>query len=280
MKHNRSTHFDFRATSIPANPVGRDFIVGDLHGRLGALNDLLAGVCFEPEKDRLFSTGNLVSHGEDSLGCLRLLKQAWFFPVRGSTDAMLCAYLLGSQAEWHDAADFLHNGGKWIKQVPSDEKTEISDLAWLLLDLPTLLQVEHPAGNFQVVHASLPAPTPDQSDALLLPSYGERALWNRAPAVEALHAVAAEGENPFIEQADNKKCCIATEWLTSTTPWQDGRPLTYAGHVCSGHKRVLHQSMLLIDGGARDIGREPDAHLVLLEHAATMSRLNQLAPRK
>lgn len=44
---------------VPPNPHGRDFVVGDLHGYLGALQDALARAGFDPGRDRLFSTGDL-----------------------------------------------------------------------------------------------------------------------------------------------------------------------------------------------------------------------------
>ncbi len=48
---------------VPPNRRGRDFVVGDLHGYLGALQDALARAGFDPGCDRLFSTGDLIDRG-------------------------------------------------------------------------------------------------------------------------------------------------------------------------------------------------------------------------
>ena len=78
---------------LPANTVGRDFIVGDLHGCLDLLHAELARLQFEPAKDRLFSVGDLADRGPDSMGCLRLLREPWFHAVRGNHEDMLIAYV-------------------------------------------------------------------------------------------------------------------------------------------------------------------------------------------
>lgn len=67
-----------------ANSLGRDFIVDDLHGCLDLLDIELDRVGFDPAVDRLFSVGDLIDRGPDSMGCLRLLNKPWFFAVRGN----------------------------------------------------------------------------------------------------------------------------------------------------------------------------------------------------
>src|SRR3546814_1255791 len=56
---------------LPSNDIGRDFIVGDLHGCLDLLQAELTRIEFDRSKDRLFSVGDLVDRGPDSMGCLR-----------------------------------------------------------------------------------------------------------------------------------------------------------------------------------------------------------------
>src|SRR3546814_1363745 len=69
---------------LPANTAGRDFIVGDLHGCLDLLQVELARIAFDPTRDRLFSVGDLTDRGPDSMGCLRLLREPWFYAVHGN----------------------------------------------------------------------------------------------------------------------------------------------------------------------------------------------------
>jgi serine/threonine protein phosphatase 1 len=74
-----------RIQRIAANSRGRDFVIGDLHGCLDQLQLKLALVSFAPERgDRLFAVGDLVDRGPDSLGCLNLLREPWFFSVLGN----------------------------------------------------------------------------------------------------------------------------------------------------------------------------------------------------
>lgn len=48
------------------NKVGRDFVVGDIHGCFGKLTDNLKQLNFNFDIDRLFCTGDLVDRGPES----------------------------------------------------------------------------------------------------------------------------------------------------------------------------------------------------------------------
>lgn len=47
------------------------YLIGDIHGCLDEFNALLEKVAFNPQKDQLWLTGDLVARGKDSLGVLR-----------------------------------------------------------------------------------------------------------------------------------------------------------------------------------------------------------------
>jgi len=49
------------------NNEGRDFVIGDLHGCYDELKDKLLDVNFNEEVDRVFSVGDLVDRGPESL---------------------------------------------------------------------------------------------------------------------------------------------------------------------------------------------------------------------
>jgi len=57
---------------LPTNTTGKDFVVGDLHGCYDLLESLLGAVSFDKSKDRLFSVGDLIDRGPNSLRCLRI----------------------------------------------------------------------------------------------------------------------------------------------------------------------------------------------------------------
>ncbi len=75
---------------LEKNDIGHDFIVGDIHGRLSALQKLLDKVCFDTDRDRLFCVGDMIDCGEDSMGVLKLAKNSpWFYTTIGNHEDML-----------------------------------------------------------------------------------------------------------------------------------------------------------------------------------------------
>lgn len=141
---------------LPANRLGRDFVVGDLHGCPTPLYRLLHKVKFDHETDRLISVGDLIDRGPSSVDTLRLLRQPWFYAVIGNHEAMLQSYLGTAHWKEHRGPDFLHNGGNWILGVPphSDVIPEIRELvSWL----PLVIEVGEGAARYRVVHAEIPS---------------------------------------------------------------------------------------------------------------------------
>ena len=48
------------------NTHGRDFVVGDIHGCFDLLQQALDEAAFNPDRDRLFSVGDLIDRGPQS----------------------------------------------------------------------------------------------------------------------------------------------------------------------------------------------------------------------
>ncbi|GAA0616652.1 metallophosphoesterase [Halomonas beimenensis] len=135
----------------PANPDGRDFFVGDLHGEYDLLMEALAGVDFAPERDRLFSVGDLIDRGPRSRDCLALALAPWFFGVRGNHEAMAQAAL----AEGGDAmALWVINGGGWACREPRQELRGL--LSSALRRLPYAREIEAAGRLIGLVHAEPP----------------------------------------------------------------------------------------------------------------------------
>jgi serine/threonine protein phosphatase 1 len=108
--------------ALPANSNGRDFVVGDLHGCFDLLDRLLDHARFDPACDRLFSVGDLVDRGPDSLRSLEFLDAPWFYAVKGNHEDLLLEffepYLASGQMDYWDeivTSDLWLNGGEWVE---------------------------------------------------------------------------------------------------------------------------------------------------------------------
>lgn len=147
--YTRIGHRIPKVRSLGQNRVGRDFVVGDLHGDWDTLARLLGAVEFANNKDRLFCTGNLTDWGTQSLECLHLLRQPWFFCARGQHDQALIEHL--RQPETHAAWD-----DTWLQQVAGDDREQFAG-TWLpLLEaLPYVVNVGTGLNQFHVVHGEI-----------------------------------------------------------------------------------------------------------------------------
>lgn len=98
---------------VEKNTKGRDFIVGDVHGHLQLLQDELNKVDFDEKADRLFSVGDLVDRGPQSLETLQLVYEPWFHMVCGNHEEMMLLVVLARQTPMH----WYSNGGGWADSV-------------------------------------------------------------------------------------------------------------------------------------------------------------------
>ncbi len=132
------------------------YAVGDLQGCFDPLRKLLDQVRFDPARDQLWSTGDLVNRGPQSLACLRFLRElgASARVVLGNHDLHLLAIAHGIK-----------------KPKKSDTLREILDAPDCaeLLDWLTRLPLFYrdPSGDYALVHAGLaPAWSIEQAQAL------------------------------------------------------------------------------------------------------------------
>lgn len=237
-----------RVAFVPFNETGRDFIVGDMHGCRRDLEVVLLGAGFNPNRgDRLFSTGDLVDRGPDSMGCLKLLRQPWFFSVLGNHEQML----VRAVATGDDDAIALcvSNGGSWALGLMLKKDPALLAYAKVLDKLPHILVVG-PGSPFRynIVHAALlksPANRLLYSDADLDRRLAgaddhaiERLIWSRTLADEAAVASLARREPQY----------------------RPGLSLTYCGHNPMPYP-IIYESHCHIDTGAGyegnvDVNRE------------------------
>lgn len=134
---------------IPANVEGRDFVVGDLHGCFDELGKLLKHVKFDPARDRLFSTGDLIDRGPKSADCLSLLSKKWFFSVLGNHEDLLLNKLKNLDAN-------KTNGSNPLSTEELKELKELSPYIPLVLKMPLVYEIKHLLlGNVYVVHSEI-----------------------------------------------------------------------------------------------------------------------------
>lgn len=260
---------------LPANTVGRDFIVGDLHGCLDLLHIELDRLAFDRAVDRLFSVGDLTDRGPDSMGCLRLLREPWFYAVRGNHEDMLLDHVsqvIEPYASSSASALFFRNGGGWICDLAGPSKSELyRELLPRVRALPYVITVGNGAKRFHVVHAELMTGAVEDAWFARLAGEGgprqiltDRQLTDRrlAQMTEAL----TWGRRVVRGVVDSQAHDVSTpagKVLVSHQPRHPGLSLTYVGHTPLT-TMILHASHLFIDRGA--YARTPGTRLQVVCH--------------
>ncbi len=242
--------------SYPANAHGTDFVVGDLHGHRGMLLDELERLGFDPTRDRLFCTGDLIDRGPDSFGTLKLILEPWFYWVRGNHEDELSVFLEYQYGAPGSEAAARETGQDWVYRLSEE------DLAYLraallpnIQDAPLVLRVEGESG-FWIVH-------------------GDRGVFGRygytMPLVD-------DERLPFITDDNQFEALLWSRRLLRQIPRQEltdrgaylavpgmelenGVGLTFVGHSYVP-KPVLYRSHFFLDTGA---GTAPSGRLTVLQ---------------
>lgn len=126
------------------NAVGRDYVVGDIHGQFPALRRLLQRVGFSTKTDRLFSVGDLVDRGPRSADCLIALAQPWFHTVMGNHEDLL---------SWCPTETIRRNGGAWFLALSPAEKEHYLSV---FERLPLVRTIAVGDKRIGIVHAEVP----------------------------------------------------------------------------------------------------------------------------
>lgn len=139
---------------FPRNQLGRDFVIGDIHGSFDQVLDALRRVRFDRARDRLFSLGDTVDRGPGSHRALKFLEQTWVHAIRGNhEDMFLEAYQDG---EPHPGVlEFItcRNGMAWWNDYPTDQR-DLMIAAFRRL--PLAIEIETARGTVGLVHAQVP----------------------------------------------------------------------------------------------------------------------------
>lgn len=130
------------------NTKGRDLIVGDIHGCFTKVGAALRAVGFNAEAgDRLFSVGDLVDRGPESIDALNFLSIAE--AVAGNHEDMAVRWPNGNMP----ADNYRANGGAWMIALDREMQLEV---AAALSALPIAIELETAHGLVGIVHAECP----------------------------------------------------------------------------------------------------------------------------
>lgn len=135
------------------NQKGRDLIVGDIHGCFTKLGAALRAVGFDSEAgDRLFSVGDLVDRGPESIAAVEFIAHDFVHAVQGNHEDMAIRWPNGHM----DWGNYAANGGGWM--IALDKETQ-REVASALSVLPIAIELETEFGLVGIVHAECPMPS-------------------------------------------------------------------------------------------------------------------------
>ena len=126
------------------NTVGRDLVVGDIHGYYTKLLNKLKSIGFDSSKDRLFSVGDLIDRGPESPLVAEWLAKDWFHAVQGNHETIIQSYVNIPPHQWGN------HGVEWFYDLTQDDRKKY---AALLKPLPLVLEVDTANGKVGIIHA-------------------------------------------------------------------------------------------------------------------------------
>lgn len=129
------------------NESGTDYFMGDLHGSYNLFEKLISDLKFDKNKDRVFCVGDLIDRGKDSLKCVMLLNNEWFYSVLGNHEEML---LLSLDSKYIEQL-WMKNGGEWWEGMSFEERIGIISLIRKKSSLTATIKTD--CGDVGLVHA-------------------------------------------------------------------------------------------------------------------------------
>jgi len=237
---------------LEKNTRGEDWIIGDIHGQFDLLQESLNYINFDKNKDRLISVGDLTDRGPKVFECLRLLREPWFFAVKGNHENMFVSKF-GKAGYLHPLdllRAYLYGDSQTIKAGVS--VSELKELIGLIKKMPLILHVDHETSPFWIVHAQRPMRknklwTDEEIMAKTKVGFYDKDVmkvtWNR----KILKELGKKNHLP----KNSVSPIPGFEIITSLDEYQNLEKdvgLTYAGHTIL-EKPIMHRSHVFIDGG-------------------------------
>lgn len=236
---------------LARNLVGRDLIVGDIHGCFGKLQATLDEAGFNSDAgDRLISVGDLVDRGPDSHLALEWLARPWFHAVCGNHEEAAGLFAIGELSAGMYAQGF---GGAWFIGMTPTERLPYLDA---FAALPVAIELETEAGLVGVVHADCPVAHWHELEPMLrmnLPaesafalSMRDRCMWSRDRADKGLSSwvggvrAVVVGHTPF-----ERWTTLGNTIFIDTFGWRQGHFTLLDAHTLQPLRSTIAATKLL-----------------------------------
>jgi hypothetical protein len=197
--------------------AARLIFVGDIHGCKEELQALLTKVQFDPKKDHLVTTGDMIAKGPDSLGTVDLLREIGASCVRGNNEdrILLLAHDLNSTLLRHNGGSARRNTALEKSSDPLSKRSEESLVYSLTADQINYLQscpvilkvgrVEALRGDVVVVHAGLVPGVPlEDQDPISVMTMRTIDLHSHTPSKDGKEGLEKD-EKGGLKMAEKKK---------------------------------------------------------------------------
>lgn len=220
------------------NTIGRDFIVGDLHGVYTILMNALDAIKFDFTVDRLLSCGDLIDRGPESMKCASLLVEQWFIPVQGNHEMLMWKSLLEQDDQYISC--WLSNGGNWFAQQPVQQMKYISQQ---FKNLPLIISVGNNNDRFNIVHAEITR----YNNALFIPANNidiDNWQFNSIDMDNMLW-----GRNIIGQHTDCKTYKLRQSPVPTPTFQSEELSITYCGHSIIPNEPIKIERQIYIDTG-------------------------------
>jgi serine/threonine protein phosphatase 1 len=150
MNHNIPTIKNKFHHHYTKNIIGTDYIVGDISGCYDSLTNSLNLLNFNPLTDRLFSVGDIIDKGPQSLQSSTLIYENFFHTTKGNHEHLMIMATLTNSKPHHQT--WIQNGGNWHTKI---SHKSLIQLARDFNELPLIITVETGLSQFNIVHAEL-----------------------------------------------------------------------------------------------------------------------------
>lgn len=203
------------------NTLGKDYVVGDIHGYFRKLEQELKEIGFDESVDRLFSVGDLVDRGPDSEEALRWLAKPWFHVVRGNHEQMAIDFMTYPC----ERQTYSYNGGQWFLDIYDCEREHAKYIAEQFEKLPFAIDIQVGSKLYGIIHADVPG--------------GD---WNKM--------IGLFDQDKYAASCENIAMWDRTRFNQKDTSHVLGAELIYVGHTpAKDHPKALG-NVIYTDSGA------------------------------